>query len=318
MSQNNEPIIIINSGRGRDALEDSDDDASTHQLHGLGDRPILLASDHSVLQSYPIFEQGSGHAEAPQLKPKKKKWLKRFHFSSLRKFRARLARKAIHRDVYPPIYINDMAANAPGKFPDNTVTTSKYTAWTFVPKVLYEQFRKVTSIYFLLIVILTAIPAISPISPWTSLLGLLFIIVVAGIREGYEDFLRHVADRSVNHREYESIPSTGLPTPVRSENLKVGHLILLHKDQETPADCVLLACSDPKGTAYIQTAQLDGETNLKVLSAPAATTGLTPDTARSLRGALTCEVPHHHLYQFFGTLRLISIDGLYVESFFFV
>jgi phospholipid-transporting ATPase len=35
-------------------------------------------------------------------------------------------------------------------------------------------------------------------------------------------------------------------------------------DQFIPCDLVLLACSEPKGTLFIETKNLDGETNLKI------------------------------------------------------
>ena len=34
-------------------------------------------------------------------------------------------------------------------FPDNEIKSSKYTVWNFVPKNLFEQFRRVSSFYFL-------------------------------------------------------------------------------------------------------------------------------------------------------------------------
>lgn len=247
---------------------------------------------------------------------KKKKWLKRFQEKTLGRFRARLAREAKHRESYPPVLLNETAGNATRDFPDNTIRTSKYTLLSFIPKVLYEQFRKATSIYFLLIVILTAIPTISPISPWTSLLGLLFIVVVAAIREGYEDFLRHRADRVVNQREYQRISAPGATSDVRSENIAVGDLLFIRNNQEIPADCVLISSSDPQGVAFVQTAQLDGETNLKQLSAPLQTAAVSLDTASSLHGSLQCEIPHHHLYQFRALLQLDGQDERYFSFLF--
>ena len=38
----------------------------------------------------------------------------------------------------------------------------------------------------------------SPVSPWTTWLPLLFVVVITGAKQGYEDFLRHVRDREVN------------------------------------------------------------------------------------------------------------------------
>ncbi len=103
--------------------------------------------------------------------------------------------KRKHREgsrlTYPPIYLNDNEKNKAkaNNFPSNIFTTSKYSLWTFVPLVLWEQFSKVTTLYFTAIFVISAIPAISPIKPWTSLLGLCFILVVAAGREAWEDFV---------------------------------------------------------------------------------------------------------------------------------
>ncbi len=40
------------------------------------------------------------------------------------------------------------------EFASNAVVTSKYTAWNFIPKNIYEQFRRVANIYFLIISLL--------------------------------------------------------------------------------------------------------------------------------------------------------------------
>lgn len=45
---------------------------------------------------------------------------------------------------------------------------------------------------------------------------------------------------------------------------QVGDIVQCRKDEEMPCDLVLLSSSDPQGECLITTANLDGETNLKV------------------------------------------------------
>jgi len=49
-----------------------------------------------------------------------------------------------------------------------------------------------------------------------------------------------------------------------ARSLKVGDLIVLHPNERAPADLLLLWTSDPSGSLFIRTDQLDGETDWKV------------------------------------------------------
>ncbi|XP_040179722.1 phospholipid-transporting ATPase IG isoform X5 [Rana temporaria] len=83
------------------------------------------------------------------------------------------------------------------KFSDNRIVSSKYTVWNFIPKNLFEQFRRIANFYFLIIFLVQAIVD-TPTSPVTSGLPLFFVITVTAIKQGYEDWLRHRADNEVN------------------------------------------------------------------------------------------------------------------------
>lgn len=90
---------------------------------------------------------------------------------------------------YPPIAFNDSNASVRRRLPSNLITTTKYSFWTFIPKNLFEQFRRMTNCYFLIIVIITFIPEISPLTPWTSVLPLAFVLGVTALKEAYEDIV---------------------------------------------------------------------------------------------------------------------------------
>lgn len=47
------------------------------------------------------------------------------------------------------------------------------------------------------------------------------------------------------------------------ELVLVGDLIHVSSDEKLPADIVLIRSSDPQGCVYVETANLDGENNLK-------------------------------------------------------
>lgn len=55
------------------------------------------------------------------------------------------------------------------------------------------------------------------------------------------------------------------------DELRVGDVIQVRERQRFPADVVLLSTSEPAGAAYIETANLDGETSLKMRQCTGAT-----------------------------------------------
>ena len=67
---------------------------------------------------------------------------------------------------------NDPQFNATFKYHKNQIRTYKYNAFTFIPLNLFEQFHRFANIYFLLLVILQAIPVLSSVGPVVTLIPL--------------------------------------------------------------------------------------------------------------------------------------------------
>lgn len=56
--------------------------------------------------------------------------------------------------------------------------------------------------------------------------------------------------------------------------------------------------------SFIETANLDGETNLKIRQAIQSTSKLTGiNDLKQLYGTVECEPPNRHLYEFTGVLK---------------
>lgn len=75
------------------------------------------------------------------------------------------------------------------RYRDNYVSTTKYTALNFIPKSLFEQFRRVANFYFLVV----ACVSFSPLAPFTasSILAPLLVVIGATMaKEGVEDWRR--------------------------------------------------------------------------------------------------------------------------------
>ena len=94
-------------------------------------------------------------------------------------------------------------------YPTNYIQTTKYTALSFIPKSIIVQFKRLANVYFLVIAILQSIPIISPLHPITGWFPLAFVLFVSMCREGYEDYIRRVYDKS-NH-QYKSINRIQFP-----------------------------------------------------------------------------------------------------------
>ncbi|KOB70321.1 putative cation-transporting atpase, partial [Operophtera brumata] len=153
-------------------------------------------------------------------------------------------------------------------YPPNYVCNQKYNIFTFLPLVLFEQFRFFLNLYFLVMALSQFIP---------------------GIRIGYlytywEDYRSYAIER------------------VPASELRVGDIVMLHKGQRVPADMILLRTNETMGTVFIRTDQLDGEIDWK-LRIPLASTQKLPTDAHLLdiNAQIFVEKPVKDIHSFVGT-----------------
>ncbi|XP_078802199.1 putative phospholipid-transporting ATPase IF isoform X10 [Oryzias latipes] len=193
----------------------------------------------------------------------------------------------------------------PQRFADNRIISSKYTVWNFVPKNMFEQFRRIANFYFL-IIFLVQLMIDTPTSPITSGLPLFFVITVTAIKQGYEDWLRHKADNEVNGAPVFVVRSGSL-VQTRSKNIRVGDIVRVAKDETFPVDLVLLSSDRADGTCHITTASLDGETNLKThFSVPETSVCQSVSQLEALQAVVECQQPEADLYRFVGRITVIQ------------
>ncbi|KAF8891364.1 hypothetical protein BD779DRAFT_1514830 [Infundibulicybe gibba] len=276
----------------------------------------------------------------------------------------------------PPDYLDHKGrVRSEHVYTSNQVITSKYTIITFIPRNLLEQFRRIANIYFLGIAVLQFFPKFSTIAPGVVILPLIIIIVITGLKDGYEDVKRHQSDRRVNHskvkvlsEDYWSNPNamqgksrtfvrglvpkgSKLPslqnlfkralnageelsrTPeteidydevnerdrfpdgktmphwknVIWEDVRVGDFVKLYNDEPLPADILICATSEDENIAFVETKNLDGETNLKSRNAVPALTHLR--TAAACADSRTsfqvkCDRPDTNMYRLNGNVAI--------------
>jgi phospholipid-translocating ATPase len=88
------------------------------------------------------------------------------------------------------------------------------------------------------------------------------------------------------------------------KKLEVGDVVLLRENEQVPADIIILSTSDPDGICYLETKNLDGETNLKPRRAVSATARiLSEEDIERSAFVLDSEPPHPNLYLYNGILR---------------
>jgi phospholipid-transporting ATPase len=207
------------------------------------------------------------------------------------------------------IYLNNPSANSSNKYMDNHISTAKYNFATFLPKFLYEQFSKYANLFFLFTAAIQQIPGISPTNPYTTIVPLLIVLMVSAIKEIIEDLRRKRSDKGLNHSRARVLKGSAFQD-TRWVNIAVGDIVRVESEEPIPADLVLLATSEPEGLCYIETANLDGETNLKIKQAIPETADLVSYAELSrLGGRISSEQPNSSLYTYEGSLTMQTGGG---------
>ncbi|KAJ1736271.1 aminophospholipid translocase [Coemansia biformis] len=200
------------------------------------------------------------------------------------------------------VHIGNQESNAQYKFKHNRVSTAKYNLMTFLPKFLFEQFSKYANLFFLFTGCIQQISGVSPTSRWTTIVPLAVVLAATAVKELAEDMKRHSSDADMNKSSARVLVGTSFEERAWRD-VVVGDIVRVENKEAIPADIVLLSSSEPEGICYVETSNLDGETNLKVKQALPETAGLlTPADLCGLRGHLKTELPNDSLYTFEGTL----------------
>ncbi|XP_034629383.1 phospholipid-transporting ATPase ID-like isoform X1 [Trachemys scripta elegans] len=200
---------------------------------------------------------------------------------------------------------NNRDFNLEFEYANNSIKTSKYNFFTFLPLNLFEQFQRIANAYFLFLLILQLIPQVSSLSWFTTVVPLVLVLTVSGVKDAIDDFNRHKSDNHVNNRPVQVLINGRLKDD-KWMHIQVGDIIKLENNNFVTADLLLLSSSEPHSLTYIETAELDGETNLKVKQALTVTAELGENLQKltDFNGEVKCEAPNNKLDKFTGTLTL--------------
>eukprot|EP01018_Ginkgo_biloba_P009003 Gb_36306 [translate_table: standard] len=199
-----------------------------------------------------------------------------------------------------------------GKYLSNKISTTKYKWYSFIPKGLFEQFRRVANIYFAFHAALSLTP-ITPVRPLSTILPLVFVIGVAMAKEAMEDLRRGKADKEVNNRFVPVCDQNEGFQMQRWKEVKVGNIVKVNHDEFFPADLLFLSSSDSDGVCYVETMNLDGETNLKLKKCIEETSNLADShNLQEFNAIVECELPNPSIYTFVGNLlwqqRILNVS----------
>ncbi|XP_058494338.1 phospholipid-transporting ATPase VA [Solea solea] len=201
---------------------------------------------------------------------------------------------------------------------DNKIKTTKYTVLSFLPKNLFEQFHRFANVYFVFIALLNFVPVVNAFQPELALAPVVFILSVTAIKDLWEDFRRHRSDTEINHLDclVFSRVESGYVEKFWKE-VRVGDFVRLRCNEIVPADVLLLSSSDPDRLCHIETATLDGETNLKQRQVVRSFFDLDCDfNPLKYNSVIECEKPNNDLNRFRGYIIHGNgrRDALYKEN----
>ncbi|KAG6422236.1 hypothetical protein SASPL_118801 [Salvia splendens] len=149
--------------------------------------------------------------------------------------------------------------------------------------------------YFLLIACLQLWSLITPVNPASTWGPLIFIFAVSASKEAWDDYNRYLSDKKANEKEVW-IVRQGIRKLIQAQDICLGNIVWLRENDEVPCDLVLLGTADPQGFCYVETAALDGETDLKTRSIPSACMGID--------GVIECPSPDKDIRRFDANMRL--------------
>ena len=198
----------------------------------------------------------------------------------------------------------------------NEEENNKYNLVTFLPVVLFNQFKQFGNFFYLIMSITQFYPELKVGFLFTYISPLAFVVCVSMAKELYDDINRYLQDKKTNSTKInvlvlaENKKSVKIIEKAASE-LLVGDIIELKKNSRVPADMVVLKTFNESNDnqAFIRTDQLDGETDWKLRKAPGLSQEMDELTLFTCNGYVECEPPSKLIYNFQGVVNSRTKEG---------
>ena len=157
---------------------------------------------------------------------------------------------------------DDIIINQRNLYCNNSIRTCQYTLITFFPLALLNQFKTGFNWFFLINAIIACIPVLSDKSPYSEVSPFIVVLIISLIKEAVEDYRKYSNDKKLNNANVLIFKEKRFYRE-KCQNIKVGNIIKIYKDDLIPADVLIIKSSLKNGLCYMQTANLDGENALK-------------------------------------------------------
>ncbi|RSL53203.1 hypothetical protein CEP53_007830 [Fusarium sp. AF-6] len=121
-----------------------------------------------------------------------------------------------------------VGSTQPVRFPNNIISNAKYTALTFLPITLYNEFSFFFNMYFLLVALSQAIPALRIGYLLTYIAPLAFVLCITMGKEAFDDIARRRRDTEANSEEYNILvfqDADSAQTPLRQRKMLKSELL---------------------------------------------------------------------------------------------
>jgi P-type E1-E2 ATPase len=136
------------------------------------------------------------------------------------------------------------------------------------------------------------------------------ILLFSSIREGVEDYQRYKKDKKANEKRYVYYNDKKLDSKTfeykHSKKIHVGEIMKVFNGEEVPADICILKSSNYNGISFVDTVNLDGESNLKDKKCNQKTQSLSDISLCNLIAILKCDHPNEQLEYWEGYMTLLN------------
>uniref|UniRef100_A0A4W4EH90 Phospholipid-transporting ATPase n=1 Tax=Electrophorus electricus TaxID=8005 RepID=A0A4W4EH90_ELEEL len=208
------------------------------------------------------------------------------------------------------------------KYPKNGIKNQKYNILTFVPGVLYQQFKFFLNLYFLVVACSQFVPSLKIGYLYTYWAPLGFVLAVTMVREAVDEVRRHRRDKEMNSQLYSKLTVRGDSLTDYSPRWQPRGQPVIPHGYCLMSDGIflnLLVNSEHAGSdtcaCFIRTDQLDGETDWKLKVAVACTQRLPAvGDLFSITAYVYAQQPELDIHSFEGNFTREDCDPPVHES----